>query len=198
MKNNHQTHQAHEGSGSGKRRLHALGSLTLASLLAAGCGGDGDSPANSAEQVSCESLAGTTLAGGNVRSAEAVPAGDYTPPGQPGPVSGLPAFCRVTVTMKPSTDSNIDVEVWMPRQNWNGRFLGNGSGGGGGGILYFSGLVEGLRRGFASAITDLGTAPDPNLAVDHRLLQDRTPDIDLSGLLHRRPAGAVNRSALSR
>jgi feruloyl esterase len=69
--------------------------------------------------------------------------------------------------MKPSTDSNIDVEVWMPRQNWNGRFLGNGSGGGGGGILYFSGLVEGLRRGFASAITDLGTAPDPNLAVDH-------------------------------
>jgi feruloyl esterase len=71
------------------------------------------------------------------------------------------------VSMKPSTDSNINVEVWMPRQNWNGRFLGNGSGGGGGAILYYSGLVEGLKRGFASAITDLGTAPDPNQAVDH-------------------------------
>ncbi len=160
-------HQPRQAPGSGKRGLRSLGSLALVSLLAAGCGGAGDSPATSAEQVSCESLAGTTLAGGTVRSAAAIPAGDYTPPGQPGAVSGLPAFCRVTVTMKPSTDSNIEVEVWMPRQNWNGRFLGNGSGGGGGGILYFSGLVEGLRRGFASAITDLGTAPDPNIAVDH-------------------------------
>jgi feruloyl esterase len=148
-------------------RSLAASSVALSALLAAGCGGT-DSPTTiSSEQVACESLAGTALAGGTVQTAVAIPAGDYTPPGQPSAVSGLPAFCRVTVTMKPSTDSNIGVEVWLPRQNWNGRFLGNGSGGGGGGILYFSGLVEGLRRGFASAITDLGTAPDPNLAVDH-------------------------------
>ena len=82
-------------------------------------------------------------------------------------MTGLPAFCRVTVTLHPSPDSNVNVEVWMPRQNWNGRFLGNGSGGGAGAILYFTGLVEGLKRGFAAAITDLGTAPDPNLAIDH-------------------------------
>jgi feruloyl esterase len=157
-------------NGTGNRRSRVASSVALSAMLAAGCGGS-DSPIAAApvsgEQVSCESLTGTALAGGTVRSAAAIAAGDYTPPGQPGPVTGLPAFCRVTVTMKPSTDSNIDVELWMPRQNWNGRFLGNGSGGGGGGILYFSGLVEGLRRGFASAITDLGTAPDPNQAVDH-------------------------------
>jgi feruloyl esterase len=102
-----------------------------------------------------------------VKSAEAIPAGDYTPPGQPAPLTALPAFCRVTVAMTPSPDSNVNVEVWMPREGWNGRFLGNGSGGGAGAILYFTGMVEGLRRGFATAISDLGTAPDPNQMFDH-------------------------------
>ena len=148
------------------RRLLSAATVVLLTLAVPGCGGS-DSPATSAEQVTCESLTGTTLAGGTVRSAAAVAAGDYTPPGQPGPLTGLPAFCRVTVTMQPSTDSNVNVEIWLPRQNWNGRFLGNGSGGGGGAILYFTGLVEGLKRGFATAITDLGTAPDPNQAIDH-------------------------------
>jgi feruloyl esterase len=120
-----------------------------------------------AEAVSCESLTGTTVAGGTVNSAAAIPAGDYTPPGQPAPVMGLPAFCRVTVTMRPTPDSNINVELWMPRQNWNGRFLGTGNGGGGGSIAYITGIAQGLKRGFAVANTDLGTAPDPNLVIDH-------------------------------
>ena len=143
-----------------------LSAILVPLLLTAGCGGSDSSPTN-AEKVACESLSGTTLAGGTVQSAAAIPAGDYTPPGQPAALTGLPAFCRVTVAMQPSPDSNVNVEIWMPRQNWNGRFLGNGSGGGGGAILYFTGLVEGLKRGFAAAITDLGTAPDPNQAIDH-------------------------------
>lgn len=145
----------------------ATASATIAAMAVAGCGGSDSTPTANGEQVACESLKGTALAGGTVQTAAAIPAGDYTPPGQPGPITGLPAFCRVTVAMQPSPDSNINVELWMPRQNWNGRFLGNGSAGGGGAILYFTGLVEGLKRGFATAITDLGTAPDPNLAVDH-------------------------------
>jgi feruloyl esterase len=149
------------------RRLLSAASVVLLPLLVAGCGGGDDSSSSDGEKVACESLTGTTLAGGTVQSAAAIPAGDYTPPGQPGAVTGLPAFCRVTVAMQPSPDSNVNVELWMPRQNWNGRFLGNGSGGGAGAILYFTGLAEGLKRGFAAAITDLGTAPDPNLAVDH-------------------------------
>jgi feruloyl esterase len=147
-------------------RLPAAIAVSLLALTAAGCGGS-DSVAANAEKVTCESLAGTALAGGTVRSSAAIPAGSYTPPGQPNAITGLPAFCRVTVALQPSADSNVNVEIWMPRQDWNGRFLGNGSGGGGGAILYFTGMVEGLKRGFATAITDLGTAPDPNQAVEH-------------------------------
>ena len=163
----HQSCSQREVKGLRNRRLLSAASVILVPLLAAGCGGGGDSSPTSAEKVACESLTGTTLAGGTVRSAAAIPAGDYTPPGQPNALTGLPAFCKVTVAMQPSPDSNVNVELWMPRQNWNGRFLGNGSGGGGGAILYFTGLVEGLKRGFATAITDLGTAPDPNQAIDH-------------------------------
>jgi feruloyl esterase len=153
------------------RRFLSTGSIFLAALLAAACG-NGNSNSNAAapsvsEKVACETLTGTALAGGTVQSAVAVAAGEYTPPGQPSAIKGLPAFCKVIVSMKPTPDSNTSVELWMPRENWNGRFLGNGSGGGAGAILYFTGLVEGLKRGFASAITDLGTSPDPNLAVDH-------------------------------
>lgn len=158
----------------GGARLRMPSKLTsvaffISALLVAGCGGgsSGDLAVTNAEQVSCESLTGTSIAGGTVLSATAVPAGDYTPPGQASALTGLPAFCKVTAKMQPSIDSNIAVEIWMPRQNWNGRFLGNGSGGGGGGILYFTGIVEGLKRGFATAVTDMGTAPDPNQAIDH-------------------------------
>jgi feruloyl esterase len=142
--------------------------VLFATAVTAGCGGSDDSSTvSNAEKVSCESLAGTPLAGGTVLTAASIPAGDYTPPGQPAPIKGLPAFCRVTVKMTPSPDSNVGVEVWMPRQNWNGRFLGTGNGGGGGSIAYITGIVQGLQRGFAVANTDLGTAPDPNLAVGH-------------------------------
>ena len=146
-----------------------LAAALLSAVVAAGCGGSDDSSTSttSAEKVTCESLAGTALAGGTIVSANAIPAGDYTPPGQPAAIKGLPAFCRVTVTMRPSPDSNVNVELWMPRQNWNGRFLATGNGGGGGSIAYITGLPEGLKRGFAVANTDLGTSPDPNLVIDH-------------------------------
>ncbi|MGJ7511263.1 tannase/feruloyl esterase family alpha/beta hydrolase [Variovorax sp. GT1P44] len=146
--------------------------------MAASCGGGhgndgggfingGTLPTSTSEKVSCESLASTKLTGGTVKSAAAIPAGDYTPPGQPAPVTGLPAFCRVLMTMQPSADSNVNVELWLPRQNWNGRFLGTGNGGGAGSIAYNTGIAEGLKRGFAAANTDLGTSPDPNQLVDH-------------------------------
>jgi feruloyl esterase len=140
--------------------------LGLAALLAA-CGGDGDTVASQDSKVACESLAGLSIAGGTVRSATGVAAGTYTPAGSGTPISGLPAFCRVALTMQPSSDSHIEVEVWMPRTNWNGRFLGTGNGGGAGAITYATGMVEGLKRGFAVANTDLGTAPDVNQAIDH-------------------------------
>src|SRR5215210_4834522 len=45
-----------------------------------------------------------------------------------GPV--LPAHCRIAATLKPSADSVIDIEVWMPESaNWNGKFQMVGNGG---------------------------------------------------------------------
>ncbi|MFB9127570.1 tannase/feruloyl esterase family alpha/beta hydrolase [Paraburkholderia dipogonis] len=72
---------------------------------------------------------------------------------------GLPDFCRVTLVIKPSNDSNINAEVWLPKTTWNGRFLGQGCGGLCGMIRY-NALAQGLGNGYATATTDMGTSAD--------------------------------------
>ncbi|HVN32284.1 MAG TPA: tannase/feruloyl esterase family alpha/beta hydrolase [Thermoanaerobaculaceae bacterium] len=66
-----------------------------------------------------------------------------------------PDFCRVAVTMKPSGDSDIKMEVWLPLSAWNGKFFGAGSFGWGGSILY-DGLLLGVKDGYAVANKDTG------------------------------------------
>jgi feruloyl esterase len=92
--------------------------------------------------------------------------GQYQPAGEVTPLADLPAFCRVALRIRPSHDSDIRVEVWLPRAHWNGRFLGTGNGGSGGHIVT-SALAAGLRRNYAVANTDLGTGPDPELWINH-------------------------------
>jgi hypothetical protein len=70
-------------------------------------------------------------------------------------IGGLPAFCRVAGTLHPTADSAIGFEVWMPENDWNGRFLGVGNGGFAGSIGYQA-LGGNLRRGFATAGSDAG------------------------------------------
>src|SRR6202030_1510363 len=67
----------------------------------------------------------------------------------------LPAFCRVTATLKPSNDSDIRIEVWLPATNWNGKFQGVGNGGFAGSIS-FGGLADAVKHNYASASTDTG------------------------------------------
>jgi pimeloyl-ACP methyl ester carboxylesterase len=67
----------------------------------------------------------------------------------------LRAFCRVQATISPSSDSRIDVEVWLPATGWNGRYLGVGNGGYGGSISYYR-LGEAVNSGYASASTNTG------------------------------------------
>jgi AcrR family transcriptional regulator len=56
-------------------------------------------------------------------SAQSVGEGPYAVEGFDGPTSvNLPAFCRVTGHIRPSADSDIYFEVWMPGADWNGRF----------------------------------------------------------------------------
>jgi feruloyl esterase len=104
------------------------------------------------------------IRGCTITCVQMVPAGSFTlPDGKT--ITDLPAFCRVTVNLKPTPQSNIQVEIWQPQENWNGRFLGTGNGGGAGSISYAP-LAFGLRRGYATANTDLGTSPNANAAID--------------------------------
>jgi feruloyl esterase len=80
---------------------------------------------------------------------------------------GLPAFCRVQLTLTPSSDSDIRSEVWLPLNNWNGKFqqVGNGSWAG---SIQYGALADALRRGYAAASTDAGhTGTDASFAVGH-------------------------------
>ena len=74
----------------------------------------------------CASLARLRLPDTKITAAEPVAAGKYTAPN--GQVfANLPAFCRVAATSTPTSDSNINIEVWMPYSGWNGRYLGTGN-----------------------------------------------------------------------
>jgi feruloyl esterase len=89
--------------------------------------------------------------------ADAVPAGGFVAPD--GPARGgagitLPAFCRVAATLRPSSDSDIKMEVWLPA-SWNGKFQAVGNGAFNGNINY-NAMMTALARGYATASTDTG------------------------------------------
>jgi len=74
----------------------------------------------------------------------------------------LPPFCRVQGISKPSAQSDIRFEVWLPeRAAWNGKFLSTGEGGFAGQLNYqrngYDGAMDEIvRRGYAAASTDTG------------------------------------------
>ncbi|HEY2151574.1 MAG TPA: tannase/feruloyl esterase family alpha/beta hydrolase [Vicinamibacterales bacterium] len=120
--------------------------------------------------TACTSLAALTIPSVTIRSAEAIAAGPFTPRNIPEPVNGqpprpsatitLPAFCRVEATARPTADSEIKFEVWIPPVDaWNGKFEGVGNGGYSGSIAYPA-MAIGLRRGYAVASTDTGHSGD--------------------------------------
>lgn len=78
-----------------------------------------------------------------------------------------PAYCRVTGSIRPTSDSDIRFEVWLPEAGWNGNFQGVGNGGFAG-SLSLAALPEPLRRGFTVATTDTGhTTGDASWALGH-------------------------------
>ena len=124
----------------------------------------------------CAKLASLTLPGTKVVSSEVVAAGAFTPPGAAQPSANgkalfawTPAFCRVVLMDKPSADSAIPIEVWMPAKGWNGRFRGQGNGGFAGSTDY-TGLALAVTKGYASAATDTGhegSVGDASWALGH-------------------------------
>jgi len=124
----------------------------------------------------CGDMARERLAGGRITAATTVAAGAFVPP-QAGRAPGiaptdfaqLPAFCRVQATLTPSADSDIRIEVWLPVQGWNGKFVGVGNGIWAGSISWAE-LGETLAKGYAVAATDtghVGTGLDAQFAVGH-------------------------------
>jgi hypothetical protein len=117
----------------------------------------------------CASLKSLKLADTTITTAEPVTSGTLALSDSRPPITGLPAFCRVTGVMRPTSDSAIRFEVWLPEHNWNGRFLGVGNGGFAGSIGYDE-LVNYLKRNFAVAGSDAGhqaEATDASWAYQH-------------------------------
>ena len=131
----------------------------------------------------CTGLKSLSLPNTTITIAELVPAGSFTPPAQaapaadaPAPQRGgapqpagltVPAFCRVAATLKPSSDSEIDIEVWMPAENWNGKFQAVGNGGWAG-VISYPAMAAALQEGYATASTDTGhKGGNANFAIGH-------------------------------
>jgi feruloyl esterase len=68
---------------------------------------------------------------------------------------GSSSYCKVSLVMTPSKDSDIRAEVWLPASGWNGKYLAVGNGGWGGEIPREL-MQTGLGRGYATSGTDDG------------------------------------------
>jgi feruloyl esterase len=116
--------------------------------------------------ASCDDMVNLKLPNTEIKSAQRFGPGEFTVPGR-GKQPDFPAFCRVVASVKSSTDSEIGVEVWLPSDQWKSVFHGNGNGGYAGSLSSgYAGMEAGLRRGYASATTDMGTAPASTLNGD--------------------------------
>ena len=114
--------------------------------------------------ATCESLALLLLPNTTITMAQIVPSATFVVPrdfkgsgrcwfepcptaNEPGDVfKNLPSFCRFSAILKPTSDSEIKIEVWMPSSGWNHKLLALGNGAWAGMITY-PGLAVGVSRG---------------------------------------------------
>ncbi len=124
-------------------------------------------PATGWADSPCEKLGSLKIPNTTITTAQSVAAGSFV--GPPEPFSGrdiaalyktLPAFCRIVAQAKPTTDSDIKLEVWLPDSGWNGKLQGIGNGG-------FAGLIDtmqlgqALKAGYVATATDTGHTGSP-------------------------------------
>ncbi len=130
-----------------------------------------------AASASCESVAKLKLPHTQLTEVKLVSRGALTtPPGPEGqpraanPVyAKLPAFCRVKATSRPTADSEIKIEVWLPAQGWNGRLQALGNGGFTGNIS-LNNLAEAVTAHYAAVATNTGhdsTTTNAEFALGH-------------------------------
>ncbi|MBZ5500583.1 MAG: tannase/feruloyl esterase family alpha/beta hydrolase [Acidobacteriia bacterium] len=102
----------------------------------------------------CDALTQLSLPDTTITSAQVVTDGSFIS-GRGPRLNNLPRFCRVGGAIKPTGDSDVQFEIWMPTSGWNGKFQGIGNGGFAGSIRYAA-LADAVRHGYASASTDTG------------------------------------------
>ena len=129
--------------------------------------------------ATCDSLMSLSLPNTTITSAQAVAPGAFTPPGGrggraggPNPFARVPAFCRVAATLKPTPQSDIRIEVWLPASGWNGKLQVVGNGGWAGSISYPA-MATAVAAGYATASTDTGhTGGAANATANREVLID--------------------------
>lgn len=102
--------------------------------------------------MDCAALLGVTTADATMTAAAVV-----NPPASVGGQSVTTTFCRVQGTARPSLDSEIKFEVWLPpaTASWTGRLKVNGTGGYAGAIPYAR-LNQDIGDGFVTAGSNMG------------------------------------------
>jgi feruloyl esterase len=111
-----------------------------------------------AAQQSCEKLKDLQLPKVEITSATLVPAGSFSSsvPTVAGTATVvLAAHCEVKAVARPTSDSEIGIEIWLPAENWNGKYeqIGNG---GWAGAIHEPPLAGAVRHGYVAAATDDG------------------------------------------
>lgn len=105
-----------------------------------------------AHAVDCSSLISVTSDSSTMTAADSI-----TPPATIGGVAVTVPFCRVQGTARPTSDSEIKFEVWLPPTvaAWTGRMKVNGTGGYAGATPYAR-LAQDVGDGFVSAGSNMG------------------------------------------
>jgi feruloyl esterase len=130
----------------------------------------------------CARIMALSLPEASIKAVDIVATGacDATPPGALTSPVDLAEHCRVKLVVAP----HINIEVWLPVTDWNGRFQGVGGGGLAGAISH-AGLASAVHDGFAAASTDTGHVGSsdalwaigrPDLVADygHRAVHEMT------------------------
>jgi feruloyl esterase len=105
-----------------------------------------------AHAVDCSSLISVTSDSSTMTAADSI-----TPPATIGGAAVTVPFCRVQGTARPTSDSEIKFEVWLPPTVavWTGRMKVNGTGGYAGATPYAR-LAQDVGDGFVSAGSNMG------------------------------------------
>ncbi|HEV3276806.1 MAG TPA: tannase/feruloyl esterase family alpha/beta hydrolase [Terriglobia bacterium] len=126
------------------------------------------SPASAA--ATCETLSSLSLPDTTITMAQTVAPGTFVPRQEPADAfKSLPTFCRVAAVLKPTSDSDIQIEIWMPAAGWTGKFIAVGNGGWAGTISYAA-MSGPLARGYAVTSTNTGhygAEGDGSFALGH-------------------------------